>query len=166
MSSTGNMDIAVATEDNDIDIPDEIIKSQEMAWKSALERNSSQQQETTTMTTYSNGAAQPNIPVPRSRNPSGSDAVHPYKQQMKEGRKVTTAAAATGGALAGAILTGPAFPVGALIGGVAAGYSANKLHKQGERRAQRKWEQSNFQSGTRQAPIFSNKGTATVHTIV
>ena len=136
--STDNLVAAAADEDNDV--PDEIIKSQQMAWKSAQERNHTQQE--TALTEYN---AAKNLHVPRSRNPTGSDSVHPHKKQMKEGRKVTTAAAATGGALVGAILTGPAFPVGALVGGTVSGYAANKLHKQGERRAQRKWEKQNFQ---------------------
>lgn len=160
LSSPSMGDIQV--DDNDNDIPDEIIKSQELAWKNALAQNVAKQE--TAMTTYN---IQSKVKVPRSQNPTGSDSVHPNKKEMKEGRKMTTAAAATSGALVGAIVTGPAFPIGALIGGAVSGYTANKLHKQGERRAQRKWEQSNFQLGTHQAPIFqNNKGTAATHSIV
>lgn len=156
LSSPSEENLVEVTDGNDI--PDEIIRSQQMAWKSAQKRNQSQQE--TALTNYN---ATANLVVPHSRNPTGSDSVHPHKKQMKQGRKVTTAAAATSGALVGAIVTGPAFPVGAIVGGAMSGYAANKLHKQGERRAQRKWEQSNFQLGTNKAPI---QGVESIHTIV
>jgi len=156
-----------AADDDDDDGMAEIIRSQQMAWKSAQVRNQ-QLQENPPPAGTSDGMALSaprrddrghqagRLPeVPFSRNPTGSDSVHPHKAQMKQGRKVTTAAAATGGALIGAIVTGPAFPVGALIGGAVSGYTANKIHKQGERRAQRNWEQANFQLGVHSAPVSS-----------
>jgi len=160
MGNIGAYD-AAADDDDGHGIADEIIRSQQMAWKSAQKRNQQEQEQPSAtsnemMTTYHN---QTKLDVPRSQNPTGSDSVHPHKAQMKGDRQVTTAAAATGGALIGAIVTGPAFPVGALIGGAVSGYTANKLHKKGERRAQRKWEQANFQLGVHKAPVSQ-------HTIV
>jgi hypothetical protein len=141
-----------SNEDDDDDIPDDIVASQARAWRDAQVRN--QQQPSTSLTT----TFQPTRPnVPNSRNPNGSDGVHPNKAGMKTERQITTAAAAAGGAVVGAIVTGPIFPVGMVVGGAISGYTANKMHKQGERRAQRKWEQSNFQRGVWKAPIFQNK---------
>lgn len=142
--------------DDDDDIPDDIVASQARAWKDAQTRDYS-----TTMTTYQQSQQ---LKVPKSRNATGSDSVHPNKDIMKSERQLTTAAAAASGAVLGAIVTGPAFPVGMIVGGVISGYTANKVHKQGERRAQRKWEQSNFQHGVLNAPIFRNKQET--HTIV
>eukprot|EP00980_Cylindrotheca_fusiformis_P028592 scaffold22613_cov126-Cylindrotheca_fusiformis.AAC.12 len=132
------------------DIPDDIVASQARAWEEARSSSRSPPGTTRTLTNYD---AERQLVVPKSKNPTGSDSVHPNKQYMKSERQFTTAAAATGGALIGGIITGPVFPVGMVVGGAISGYSANKLHKQGERRAQRKWEQSNFQKGVLSSPI-------------
>jgi hypothetical protein len=85
------------------------------------------------------------IQVPRSRNPTGSDAVHPRRSEMKQARKVKTATAATGGAIFGGVLFGPAWPLGVVVGGAAGAVAGKQISKAGERRAQRKWEKENFQ---------------------
>jgi len=163
----GDFGGTVAAAADDDDGMAEIIRSQQMAWKSAQIRNrqlpenppagtASDEMAASAPRRDDHGHRAGRLPeVPFSQNPTGSDGVHPHKAQMKQGRKVTTAAAATGGALIGAIVTGPAFPVGALIGGAVTGYTANKIHKQGERRAQRNWEQVSFQLGVHSAPASS-----------
>lgn len=71
-----------------------------------------------------------------------TDGVHPNKYKMKHQRRDFTALGIVGGAVVGTMV----FPVvGTAVGGAAAGYAFNKLSKQGERRAQRKWEKCNFQ---------------------
>lgn len=85
------------------------------------------------------------IHVPRSNNPTGSDAVHPRRTEMKQARKIKTATAATGGAIVGGVLFGPAWPLGAVVGGAAGAVAGKQISKAGERRAQRKWEKQNFQ---------------------
>lgn len=94
--------------------------------------------------------------IPSSHNPTGSDAVHPSRPQWKQTRGTKTAAGATTGAIIGGVAFGPAFPIGMVLGGAAGGYAANKISKTGERRAQRKWEQNNFQKGTQQSLAVSH----------
>jgi hypothetical protein len=90
----------------------------------------------------SNQTGQLQIHVPASRNQSGSDAVHPDKKKMKKARKLHTVAGGATGALCGTLILGP---VGTILGGAAGAYGSNKLHKNGERRAQRKYEQRSVQ---------------------
>jgi hypothetical protein len=84
--------------------------------------------------------------VPYSRNPHGSDAVHPDRMKMKKQRKQRTAAAATSGAIVGGVLFGPAWPLGVVVGGAAGAVAGKRIAKAGERRAQRKYEQESFQT--------------------
>jgi hypothetical protein len=86
----------------------------------------------------------------RSANPCGSDAVHPQKQVMKKQRKQKTAAGAVSGMVVGGLTLGP---VGVFVGAAAGAVATNKICKARERRAQRKYEQSNFQHGTAQSNI-------------
>ena len=98
------------------------------------------------------------IPVPQSRNPSGSDAVHPNRKQMKQDRKGKIAVSATGGAIVGGILFGPAWPLGVVVGGAAGAVCSKQLCKAGERRAQRKYEQKNFQQfAVKQSPVVKGE---------
>lgn len=133
-------------------VSQEIVSSQERALVQARERNQHEQPTTTTIaTTSSSTALVVPVQVPPSLNPSGSDAVHPARPHWKESRGTKTAAGATTGAIVGGIAFGPAFPVGMVLGGAAGGYAVNKMSKTGERRAQRKWEQANFQKGTQES---------------
>lgn len=88
--------------------------------------------------------------VPRSANPCGSDAVHPQKQVMKKQRKQKTAAGAVSGMVVGGLTLGP---VGVFVGAAAGAVATNKICKARERRAQRKYEQSNFQHDAAQSNI-------------
>ena len=47
--------------------------------------------------TIHNPNATGGIVVPKSRNPTGSDAIHPLKREMKQRRQVATTAGAVGG---------------------------------------------------------------------
>jgi hypothetical protein len=98
-----------------------------------------------TMTVYEPSNENKIIHVPRSHNPTGSDAVHPRRAEMKQARKVNTATAATGGAIVGGVLFGPAWPLGVVVGGAAGAVAGKQISKAGERRAQRKWEKKSFQ---------------------
>lgn len=89
----------------------------------------------------------PHTPIPHSYNPSGSDAVHPKKQSMKQNRPYKTAAGAAGGAVVGGLVMAPVAPLGVFLGGVAGGVATRQACKAGEKRAQRKWEQGVFQQG-------------------
>jgi hypothetical protein len=81
-----------------------------------------------------------------------SDAIHPQKYSMKMSRRNKTAVGAVSGALVGTMV----FPVvGTVVGGYVGGYTINKIHKSGERRAQRKWEQTSFQATARQSPVVN-----------
>jgi hypothetical protein len=82
------------------------------------------------------------ITVPMSTNPIGSDSIHPRKTEMKRERHVKMAVGVVSGALVGTLVLGP---VGTVLGAPIGCYTANKLSKQGERRAQRKWEQRSVQ---------------------
>jgi hypothetical protein len=89
-----------------------------------------------------------------------SDAIHPYKYEMKKARQTKTAAGATSGAFVGGIIAGPAFPVGMIVGGAVGGYTANKVSKFGERRAQRKHEKNTVQRGANRAILAHSEGVA------
>lgn len=137
---------AMTSRRDDSDIPLDIIASQERAMEEARKRrnnNNTGSSSSRALTTTSST----NVMVPRSQNPMGSDSVHPHRSQWKKTRGSKTVAGATGGAILGGIAFGPAFPVGMVLGGAVGGYATNKLSKQGERRAQRKWEQSSVQEG-------------------
>jgi hypothetical protein len=120
------------------DIPPEVMASQ----MRALAQIQQQQQERSLTTTCASSQAL--VTVPASANPIGSDAIHPQKFQMKARRQRRQVGGAVGGVIVGGLTLGPA---GALLGGVVGGVAANKVHKIGERRAQRKWEQNNYQKG-------------------
>jgi hypothetical protein len=92
------------------------------------------------------------IRVPRSPNPSGSDSVHPKKNKMKKQRKLKTAGGTVGGAVFGGLVLGP---LGLVMGGAAGGVAANKICKARERRAQRTYEQHNFQRAATQSVIHT-----------
>jgi hypothetical protein len=138
------------------DVSDDIIASQERALAEIRQRHE-QSLATKSTTTQSRPLTVP-IYVPRSNNPSGSDAVHPQKKTMKHVRKFNTAAGVAGGALVGGLAFGPAFPLGMVLGGSAGGYAANKVSKSGERLAQRKWEQQSFQRGVDESPAVRREG--------
>lgn len=70
--------------------------------------------------------------------------VHPLKVDMKNERKAKMAGAATTGAIVGAVLTGPVWPVGAVAGAALGSGVAKVTARAGERRQQRKWEQQAF----------------------
>jgi len=128
------------------DIPADIIASQERAMAEAKQRALTRTSTTATRSNTTSQALVPALPpVPESNNPTGSDAVHPDRLVWKQTRGTKTAAGAASGAIVGGVLFGPAFPVGMVLGGAAGGYVTNKLSKHGERRAQRKWEQTNYQ---------------------
>lgn len=101
------------------------------------------------------------VPVPQSRNPSGSDAVHPARRQMKQERKGKIAVSATGGAILGGVLFGPAWPLGVALGGAAGAVCSKQLCKAGERRAQRKYEQKSFQQyAVQQSSVVKGDGAS------
>jgi len=72
------------------------------------------------------------------------EGVHPRKIEMKNDRKAKIAGCATTGAIVGAVLTGPAWPVGAVAGAAIGSYAGKVTSRAGERRQQRKWEQKTF----------------------
>jgi len=89
---------------------------------------------------------------PRRQREVLSDAVHPQKYAMKTSRRQKTAVGVVSGAFVGTCV----FPVvGTVVGGYIGGYATNKIHKTTERRAQRKWEQTSFQSFARQSPVVN-----------
>jgi hypothetical protein len=90
------------------------------------------------------------IHVPRSSNPFGADAVHPKKKSMKKQRKQRTAAGAVGGMVVGGLTLGPA---GVFFGAAAGAVATNKICKARERRAQRKYEQRNFQQAAERSTV-------------
>mgnify|MGYP005694734801 CR=1 FL=1 len=76
--------------------------------------------------------------------------IHPRKNQMKEVRKVKTAASATTGAVVGGLMFGPFWPVGAVAGATVAGYGGKVIARHGERKQQIKWDKKNFNEYTAQ----------------
>jgi hypothetical protein len=118
----------------------DIIASQERAMEQAKRGGSSSRALTTTTNTHPSSSS--TMVVPNSRSPVGSDAVHPLKKEMKKKRHVKMAGGGVGGALVGTLVLGP---VGTVLGIPIGVYTANKLSKQGERRAQRKFEQHGVQ---------------------
>eukprot|EP00529_Nitzschia_sp_RCC80_P031803 CAMPEP_0113462120 /NCGR_PEP_ID=MMETSP0014_2-20120614/11912_1 /TAXON_ID=2857 /ORGANISM="Nitzschia sp." /LENGTH=362 /DNA_ID=CAMNT_0000353941 /DNA_START=234 /DNA_END=1322 /DNA_ORIENTATION=+ /assembly_acc=CAM_ASM_000159 len=99
-----------------------------------------------------------NLVVPRSSNPTGSDAVVPTKYQMKSTRKVKMGAGAVGGAVVGGVLFGPAWPIGAVAGGAAGAYGTKQIAKVSERRAQRKYEKRSVQQQASNSLIAAAHG--------
>jgi hypothetical protein len=135
----------------------DIIASQERALTEAKNGgNNNNRSAFTAITTRENHRA----PKVSTSGQPLSDAIHPQKYEMKQARKSKTAVGATGGAIVGGILAGPAFPVGMALGGAAGGYAANKFSKFGERRAQRKHEQSNFQQAANRTVLVQSEGVA------
>lgn len=76
--------------------------------------------------------------------PKMPEGVHPRKMEMKNDRKAKMAGCATTGAIVGAMLTGPVWPVGAIAGAAIGSYAGKVTSRAGERRQQRKWEQNYF----------------------
>jgi len=147
------------------DIDPAIVASQQRAWEEIHSRNPSSRDVQTSTSTSStdNGPTTivphtPPIRVPRSSNPTGSDAVHPSKYQMKQNRPAKTVLGAASGAVIGGIAAGPVFPVGMVLGGAAGAVAARQASKAGERRAQRQWEQANFQHGTSSSLVRRGNG--------
>jgi hypothetical protein len=124
----------------------DIIASQERAMAQSKRGNSSSRALVTTTNTHGSYPTTSTSMVvsPTSRNrPAGtSDAIHPMKKEMKQRRHVKMAAGGVGGALMGTLVLGP---VGTVLGIPIGVYTTNKLAKQGERRAQRKFEQHSVQ---------------------
>jgi hypothetical protein len=118
----------------------DIIASQERAMEQAKRASSSSRALTTTTNTHPSSSR--TLVVQKSHNPGSSDAVHPLKKEMKQRRHVKMAAGGVGGALVGTLVLGP---VGTVLGIPIGVYTTNKLSKQGERRAQRKFEQHGVQ---------------------
>eukprot|EP00538_Stauroneis_constricta_P005200 CAMPEP_0119547672 /NCGR_PEP_ID=MMETSP1352-20130426/1732_1 /TAXON_ID=265584 /ORGANISM="Stauroneis constricta, Strain CCMP1120" /LENGTH=254 /DNA_ID=CAMNT_0007592659 /DNA_START=76 /DNA_END=840 /DNA_ORIENTATION=- len=129
-------------------VPEDVMRAQQAAFERFKKNAASTQQRARSVTpprgavVRYNPSQQRNVPVPRSRNPTGSDAVHPQKNSMKQQRKAKTVAGVGAGVVVGTLVAGP---VGFVLGGPIGGYAANKLSKNGERRAQRHHEQKNFQ---------------------
>ena len=80
-------------------IPADILASQELAMERALRRGSGRKSSSgkNGVLTVHNPNSAGAIVVPKSRNPTGSDAIHPLKREMKQRRKVATTAGAVGG---------------------------------------------------------------------
>lgn len=147
---------AIVTTD---DIPSEIIASQERALAEAKRLQQQRRAGTSASSSSTAMVTVPEIAVPESHNPTGSDAVHPNRPVWKQTRGAKTVAGAAAGSIVGGLMFGPAFPVGMVLGGAAGGYATNKLSKQGERRAQRKWEQSSFQAGAQRSLTAKSEAT-------
>merc|ERR1712238_386660 len=81
--------------------------------------------------------------------------LHPNKYGMKQERKVKTAVGATTGAIIGAAVTGPFFPLGAAVGGAIGGVSTKYVARHGERKQQTKHE-------TKQVNDYIKSGKADV----
>jgi hypothetical protein len=81
--------------------------------------------------------------------------IHPKKREMKQDRKAKMAGCATTGAIVGAVLTGPVWPVGMAAGAAIGTYAGKVTARAGERRQQRKWEQKTFRD-------YHSKGEAGV----
>ena len=82
--------------------------------------------------------------VPKSKNPTGSDAIIPTRSTMKMERKLKTGVGAAAGVIVGGLLTGPLFPVGMVLGGAIGGVATKEISKAGERHKQRLFETHNF----------------------
>lgn len=147
---------AVVTTD---DIPSEIVAAQERAFADCKQRHLQSRNAGGGSTSQAMVPHNPAFVIPESSNPSGSDAVHPNREVWRHTRGNKTAAGAAGGAIVGGIVFGPAFPVGMLLGGAAGGYATNKMSKHGERRAQRKWEETNYQRGAQNSLAVTSNAT-------
>jgi hypothetical protein len=130
----------------------EIIASQERAMEQAKSRNSPSRAITTTTNTHPS-SNRSMVVAPNSQNPTGSDAVHPLKKQMKRQRHAKMAAGGVGGALVGTLVLGP---VGTFLGAPIGCYTANKISKKGERRAQRKFEQHSVREQAMNSPSMQS----------
>jgi len=104
---------------------------------------------------HKNSASSPPKPSQENGNMTAKEAngsmpaeLHPEKEIMKQDRKAKIAGAATTGAIVGAILTGPVWPVGAMAGAAIGSYASKVTARAGERRQQRKWEQKTFNAYT------------------
>jgi hypothetical protein len=122
----------------------DIIASQERAMEQARSRTSSGSSSSRALTTTTNtpSSHNPSTSGTPNNNSNSSDAVHPLKKEMKQRRHVKMAAGGVGGAVLGTLVLGP---FGTVLGAPIGVYTANKISKKGERRAQRKFEQHNVQ---------------------
>ena len=125
------------------DCPADIVASQKQAWKE-LQQNSRRSRNST--------SAHFSTRIPESSNPSGSDAVHPHKKQMKQARHLKMAVGGIAGATFGTLIGGP---IGLIFITPVAIYGSNKLSKKGEKRAQRRWEKANFQRGANDSVVHN-----------
>jgi len=96
------------------------------------------------------GASNHGREVTPARHVQAYEAVHPRRKEMKQERKIKTMAGAVSGIVVGTLVAGP---VGLVLGAPIGGYAANKISKQGERRAQRKYEKANFQKNAYKSAI-------------
>ena len=144
--------------ENSSTLSNDVIASQERAMALAKQRASQRTAVTTSTVSFQTSTNLPrHLPAQEqsltmvqytpTMTPSSSitdgPVVHPRKKQMKQVRKVKTATGVVGGAVVGTVILGP---VGTVLGGAVGGVATNRICKAGERRAQRKFEQSNFQA--------------------
>jgi hypothetical protein len=118
------------------DCPADIVASQERAMNEIKRQSHS--------SAPINHESHDHLKVPKSSNPTGSDAVHPYKKQMKQDRHLKMAIGGVGGAIFGTLIGGP---IGLVFITPLAIYGSNKISKKGEKRAQRRWEKASVQRG-------------------
>jgi hypothetical protein len=142
-------------------LPAEIIEEQKRIYAQIQSRNNRSQ---TTSNNNNNGIVPynptnyqqqfenkfTNLPDNDTTSTSLPVEVHPQKYQMKDARKVKTAASATTGAVVGGLLFGPAWPVGAVAGAAVGGYAGKVISRKGERKQQVKHDKTNFNKYTAQ----------------
>ena len=121
------------------------IQQQQQQQQNSIEEQDNKNKIPNTSSTGSNGSneAKNRLHVPRSINPSGSDAINPHKNINKVIRRANTSRGVLSGMIWGGLFFGP---VGLIVGATTGGVVANRLSKASEKRAQRKYEQVNFQS--------------------
>lgn len=141
----------------------EIIAEQERLLKEIQQRNAAKADRSNVDMTLWDPATHyySRVVVPKSTNPTGSDAVVPTKYQMKNARKAKMGAGAVGGAVVGGILFGPAWPLGVVAGGAAGAYGSKQIAKATERRTQRKFEKKSVQHQASQSIVAQPDNDAT-----
>ena len=88
-------------------VPEDVLASQERALSAARSGQDRSRNNGNGVLTVHNPNSAGVLAIPRSRNPTGSDSVHPLKREMKQRRQVATTAGAVGGAIVGTVLLGP-----------------------------------------------------------